>query len=221
MRFLTIIMFMGASILAGCDNGTVENPLPNNFAIIKALVSQSDVPLDPRTTLTVEQIEAVEVPILLIHAMDTTGIYILMDRVTTGRFTRWGELGGGEVIFDRNLPFRTHAFGADLLSVEASGTIAALTKREPATVTRMQTFLDSENQEVTIRFNCSVQSVGETSIHSLGRNIPTFLMREHCMSEDHDVTNSYWINRKGNMARQRVWINPRIGRLEFEFLSDQ
>jgi len=117
--------------------------------------------------------------------------------------------------------FATRGLGADLLSADTSGTLAALSGRSDAGYPKIYRRLGGDESIVADEFYCKMVNEGTESRTILGIVHPATRMRESCyaMKDERRVTNMYWIGADGTMWDSVQWVSPEIGYATIRYLA--
>ncbi|MGH1577912.1 YjbF family lipoprotein [Planktotalea sp.] len=97
----------------------------------------------------------------------------------------------------------TRGVGFDLMSSHVDGPLSIITGSGTGLATRVQNYLDGENQEVSIRFEC--QYVGSK-----------LYVSETCEAKDLKIENHYWLNKDRTIQSSRQWVGERNGYMLIE-----
>jgi hypothetical protein len=122
-----------------------------------------------------------------------------------GDVTVWAAQDGSQVALRGGVLIWSRGFGMDLMSAEAPS-LGQLSSG--GTTRRVYHFIDGTNKPIRIAFDCTVTSGDSISVakHLL----------ETCQSDQGKITNEFWINGQGGVAKSRQWLSPGVGHLVFE-----
>lgn len=128
-----------------------------------------------------------------------------------GNVTVWQTLDGITLSFSDGVLVATRGLGDDLMSADVDGTLSMLRgTMGVAHYPQIRSYLDGEDRTVFRSFQCRQDEHAEAG--QLRR------ITERCVSTDGEMTNIYWLNRAGEIARSRQWVSPAVSYMDTERL---
>lgn len=198
MRRLGPLLLCLAAALAACDRTPPQT--------------------DPRATLTRQILDAQTQPLIL-AILPANGTFSSLNRIgENGPVTTWVTPDGATVSFRDGVVVATRGLGADLMTSDMKGTLAALAGRTDGYYQRFQGMLGGQSEIVYRSFQCRVTARAPETVVIVGRAHATTRTEESCVSPEVAVTNVYWRGTDGTMWKSRQWIGAEIGYLETERL---
>lgn len=174
-----------------------------------------------RQLLSRAGVERLDEPLILadVPALETAATLLPAGR--NGDVVTWQAAGGAQISLDRGVVVATRGLGFDLMSADASATIARL--HGPATggpYERFASYMDGENDTVFAAMVCEMQPLGLQVLPVLASRHEVLFIEETCALPDATMTNYYWLQTDGTIRKSRQWVGPEVGYLEIELLTD-
>jgi len=137
---------------------------------------------------------------------------ILAPVARKGNVTVWQTLDGITLSFRDAVLVATRGLGDDLMSADVDGTLSMLHgSNETKHYSHIRSYLDGEDRTVFRSFQCHRDMRAEAG------SAPQ--INERCVSPRGEMTNTYWLDRAGKIARSRQWVSPAINYMETERLT--
>lgn len=127
-----------------------------------------------------------------------------------GTVTTWRTADNVTLSFDDGVLVSTRGLGFDLMGAGAEKTLMALAGGDPGPYRRQYRYLDGENHTAYLTAGCTVHHRGSEEVE--GRTL--LRQDEVCETFHIGITNVFWFDFAGRMARSRQWIGPEIGYVE-------
>lgn len=97
----------------------------------------------------------------------------------------------------------TRGIGFDLMASDVAAPLAVITGPGRGSATRVQIYLDGEDQQIGYRFSCTYSRVKRH-------------VTESCSGSGLDIENQYWLNKKSEIIKSVQWAGMRNGYLLLE-----
>lgn len=144
--------------------------------------------------------------------------FVLLSTTNAGTVT-FSTFSGQTLTFRGAVVTATRGFGADLMGADIADAEARIAARARASYVRRHRFLDGEDDEIVLAFDCVLEPVGAATVTLVsGARFATTRMRETCERGALAFNNFYWVTAGGVVVRTRQWISPRIGPMDLEIL---
>ncbi|WP_157708929.1 YjbF family lipoprotein [Roseovarius faecimaris] len=216
-RFLYLTSALVAGLaLAGCSNGRKD---VDALSFLKSATA-------PKTAVVVEDPAQVQVavnealnvldgPLALATFEKTNNNVILRQIASNGPYrtwTSWTKDTERRSITTRNgLITATRGLRNDLMSSDVDQTLALVSSRSSGNATRVQRYLDGENQIVEMRAQCSISRGASTRVRVGAIDRMTVEMTENCQSGDRTFRNIYRVDGSGRVVQSVQWLSDFYG----------
>jgi len=209
-----LLLALGAAI-TGCTNAREDRP---GLALVQSFVNRAPAPV----TLTSEQVDAVvaaalqatDSPLALATFENTGNNVVLRQIASNGPFRTWADAGTTErrTISTRNgMLTSTRGLTQDLMSSDIGQSLALISARSSGTATRIQRYLDGENQSFEVTARCDITR-GESVRVRVGEIDRTAVrMTESCQDDTRSFTNVYSVDSAGRVLQSAQWLNDFFG----------
>ncbi|MEP5155237.1 YjbF family lipoprotein [Planktotalea sp.] len=206
IRLPFILLLSIGLTLAAC--GSERNSLPGlAFGSIKNVFSRNKQP--PLTTavlrsrLTPEVRAQIGLPVLIVELpKQKIAAVVIYNTENRGHIT-WVAPDGVAIYTKSGFVTGSRGVGYDLMSSFVDASLAIVTGSGTGQATRVQTYLDGENQQVVVRLDCHYTRDGAS-------------VYESCKAGDLAVENQYWLNKEGEVQSSRQWAGERNGYMLIE-----
>jgi Group 4 capsule polysaccharide lipoprotein gfcB, YjbF len=176
-------------------------------------------PVDPRTVLTRAQLDRVPAPLLFAQAPVRGLLATLAQTGTNGDVVTWQTGDDLTLSFRSGVLVASRGFGADTMSADVTGTLAALASGATGFYPRLQTSLDGESATTYRAFQCRITDRRFETIVIVDRPQDTLRSEEVCVSPGlAPVTHVYWQDAEGVMWKSRQSIGNAANPVETELL---
>lgn len=210
------LIYLGLSMaLFSCGNMDAR---PVN-QVIGGLLSQvtAEPPADMdavRSQLAPEMIAALPVAYTLFNVPNLNAGATMTVFSATGNQVEWRGDDGVSFVMLNDIVIATRGIGADLFLADAGGVRAAVAQKT-GTVVRSHSWLDGENREVNVRYDCVISVAGFETVDLISRNVAAERISETCYVPGADspaFTNDYWIGvSDGQLWQSNQWISEQVG----------
>lgn len=205
-RILIASLLIAVLGLSAC--GSDRSALPGAiFGSLKNALSRNKQP--PLTTeilrarLTPEVRAQFGVPILIAE-VPKQKVAAVVFYVTQNADTITWNAGDGVGIYTRKgILTGSRGVGYDLMAADVSGPLSVILGKGNGIATRTHKYLDGENREVAIRFDCTYVRTGA-------------VVTESCETKGLAIENTYVLNKKGEIQASRQWMGARNGYMLLE-----
>ncbi len=197
--------------LAACGNA--DQPILNAG---KSLVSGLGKQAEPEKSITAEQFRAAATPeavaklkndLLLVEVFDRNAAVTMVPSYEYGPYVTWIGTDGISITTKHGVIIETRGLGFDLMSSDVEEPIDRITNRNVSiTATRVQSYLDGEDQEYSRSFKCEYESKDDSIL-------------ETCFSTNLQIENQYWVSNSGQVWRAKQWIGDENGTIQVELLT--
>jgi hypothetical protein len=201
--------------VAGCSNTREDRP---GLDILKALTQREAAPV----TLDSQQVDAVvaatlqatDIPLALATFQNTENNVVLREIARNGEFRTWSDAGTSE---RRNITTRngmltsTRGLTRDLMSSDISESLALISARSAGSATRVQRYLDGENQIVPVIMQCSISRGDPVRVQVGEINRMAIQMMERCDDGTQSFTNIFNVDDSGRILQSAQWMNDVFG----------
>lgn len=217
------VIFCGLSMaLFACGN-TDARPLDQAVGALVSLV-KSEPPADVnavRSGLTPEMVAALQEAYTLFGLPKLNAGATMTVFSATGNRVDWRGDDGVSIVMLNDIVIATRGLGADLFLADAGGVRAAVADKS-GNVTRSHSWLDGENREVTVGYDCVISVAGFETVDLISRNVEAERISETCYVRGTDIVafaNDYWIAvSDGQLWQSNQWISDNIGYLFVQHL---
>ncbi len=206
MRFPTLALLALTAALSAC--GTERSTLPGQaFGALKKVFSGNKQP--PLTTailrarLTPEVRAEIGLPVMIVELPKQKVAAVVIYTTENRGHVTWTAPDGVAIYAKGGVLSGTRGVGFDLMQSHIDGPHAIITGSGNGLATRVQTYLDGENQQVTIRLEC---------VYARDKLFVT----ESCEGKDLSIENHYWLNKEGDVQSSRQWAGARNGYMLIE-----
>ena len=173
---------------------------------------------DPRAVLTRAQLDAEDLPILLVELPELKVAATLAPSGRNKDVQTWASGDQASLSFRRGVLVATRGLGSDLMSSDVAGTLTMLGARHDDYYPRLNTRLDGEYQTEFQAFQCRRVTALPERITIFERLHNTTRIEETCMTPGRTVTNIYWAGQDGFLWKTRQWVSDHAGYLWTEQL---
>ncbi len=135
-----------------------------------------------------------------------------------GDVTTWSTADGRSISVRNGVLVSTRGFGADLMSADVNGTIAALNGGLHE-YEKFLSFLNGENRQVFQAFFCRMVGPEASMINSFGRQVTVSKWTETCLSPQSELVSTYWIS-QGDIWLTQQELSPQLGKIITERLNE-
>lgn len=207
MKRFSILIALGLALsVSAC--GSERSPLSGAaLNALKTVFSRNkQAPLTTevlRARLTPEVRAEIGRPVLIVELPKQKVAAVVIYTTQNGANDTWTAPDGVAVYTKGGVLTGTRGIGFDLMSSHVDGPLAVITGKGNGVATRVQRYLDGENQHVTVRFECSY--VGDKSY-----------VTETCETKGLTIENQYWLNKSGEIQSSRQWAGARNGYMLIE-----
>ncbi|UWQ22155.1 YjbF family lipoprotein [Jannaschia sp. W003] len=210
--------------LAGCqitndERETASIGLATRAMVARLAGAEAEPAPDARDAITPALLGQLGTPALLVvlQARDV-GVLMVPAAIGADGTVQWRDAEGGGLLMRGGLLVGTRGFGFDLLTVDASGTRAALQRGGASGVRRTERRLRSDNVVVRLDLRCDVLPVDTQVLGFYGQTFRTTIFEERCAGEGVRFANRYWVDATGSVRRSEVLVSPEAGVLETSLL---
>lgn len=166
-------------------------------------------------------VERLDQPLILADLPSQGTAATLLPAGRNGDVVTWQAGGGAQISLDRGVVVATRGLGFDLMSADASATVARLHgSASGASYERFASYMDGENETVFAALVCEMQPRGRQVLPLLSSRYEVLFIEETCALPDATMTNYYWRQPDGTIRKSRQWVGPEIGYIEIELLAD-
>ena len=202
--------------LIACGNGRKD---VNTLDLVKPLISRAPAPGvdDPaQVGRAINQaLESIDGPLALATFEKPRNNVVLRPIETNGAYRTWTSWGYSErrsVTTKNGVITATRGLREDLMSTDVDASLSLISSRQSGTATRVQRYLNGENQIVAIRASCSIER-GETVQVQAGEiDRAAIQMTENCEAEGRTFKNTYLVDSNGRVVQSVQWLNDFYGR---------
>lgn len=208
-----LILALSALVLLGACGTAANNPVRGALSnSLKQLVNRKNQEVlttaSIRTRLTPELRAQIGVPTMIAELPDLKVAAPIVYAEQNGGHVTWLAPDGVGMTTRQGMLVSTRGIGFDLMAAHIEGPLAMVKARKTGSATRVQTYLDGEDQVQPLRFTCSYGP----SIGSKGQAH----VSEFCENGDLAIQNQYWLNAKNEIFKSIQWAGARNGYLLLE-----
>lgn len=203
-------LFLAAALgLAGCGN--TGDPLFSQTG--KALQTAISTPDNPGKLppLSRNAVVALGHPLLEVTLPARNAQARLIPFGANGDHVTWVSPEMISLTLQRGMLSATRGLGHDLMSVDATQSLALIERQHPGQAQRVHRYLDGERRLFARSFTCEVSIGGPQTVDSLGTGHATTRLNETCRDDQTTFTNTYWRGRDGVIRKSTQWIGPENG----------
>ncbi|MFK7939504.1 MAG: YjbF family lipoprotein [Roseovarius sp.] len=211
---LAVMVVAGLSV-AACTNTRKDRP---GLAIVQSLAKPKSIPVvsDPNQVANdvSQTLAVVPGPLALATFEKTNNNVVLRPIATNGSYKTWASAGSADrrsVTTRHGLLTATRGLNQDLMSSDVSQTLSLLKARQSGSATRVQRYLNGEDQIFEIRVTCAVSKGGQTQVQIGEINRTATEMTERCDSPERSFTNIYRVDGSGRVLQSVQWLNDFYG----------
>ncbi|NRA98704.1 MAG: YjbF family lipoprotein [Rhodobacteraceae bacterium] len=206
---------LALSALAACGNDNTLTEFGQIAGEFQGLVVRSDDAgeLPPFDAFATQLDLLVDGPLLVGFIPERQALAALVPFGENAGHISWSTEEKQSLVFRRGVLTSTRGLGDDLMSSEVSGTINALAAGGSSGHTRTYRYLDGNGATETIRMSCTL-----TSIASPDPSARAF--QESCAEGTKKATNTYFVDRGGNIVSSVEYISATVGTIALINLSD-
>lgn len=206
IRFPIALALSFGLVLAGC--GSDRSALPGlAFGALKNVFpGNKQAPLTTaslRARLTPEVRAEIGLPLLIVELPKQKVAAVVVYTTENRGHVTWTAPDGVAVYTKGGVLSGTRGVGYDLMNSHVDGPHAIITGSGNGAATRVQTYLDGENQQITVRFECHY-------------NRDKLFVTESCETKGLSVENYYWLNKNRQVQSSRQWAGARNGYMLIE-----
>lgn len=172
----------------------------------------------PRAVLTRAQLDAEDLPILLVELPELKVAATLAPSGRNKDVETWASGDQASLSFRRGVLVATRGLGSDLMSSDVAGTLTMLGTGRDDYYLRLNTRLDGEYQTKFQAFQCRRVTALPERITIFERRHNTTRIEETCVTPGRTVTNIYWAGQDGFLWKTRQWVSDHAGYLWTEQL---
>ncbi len=225
-RSLTLTAALLAGLgMAACSNGHKD---VNALTVAKAAVGSkpSQVVDDPAQVQAAvnEALNVLEGPLALVTFEKTNNNVVLRQIATNGPYRTWTSWSQGtdrrSVTTRNGMITATRGLRNDLMSSDVSQTLSLVSSRSSGNATRIQRYLDGENQIVEMRANCTISRGGQSRVQVGVIDRLTVEMTENCQDGDRSFRNIYRVDGQGRIVQSVQWLSDFYGLAVLQSLRD-
>lgn len=203
-------------LVSACGN---ERADVTAFSIAKSYVAPKVAPVvqDPEQVaqMVSEALASLDGPLALAVFEKTQNNVVLWQIETNGPYrtwTSWGsEVERRTVTTKNGVITATRGMRNDLMSSDLDRTLSLVAARQSGTATRVQRYLDGENQTIELRATCTITRGGETLVQMGQINRLAVEMIERCNADDQNFTNIFRVDNEGRILQSAQWLNAVYG----------
>lgn len=152
--------------------------------------------------------------ILIVTIMSRAAVAPLTKIAQNGGTVTWISPGKVSLTLKDGILIATRGLNEDLMGADVAGVRAALAAGG-GTATRTHSFLDSEDQIHSNRFNCTITPEGVEEIAAATGSRNAVKYNEQCEGDKFLFTNVYWLDAPGgNIVQSRQAVAPTSGFLQ-------
>ena len=210
LRSFALAGLIGLAV-AGCSSEPRDRL---GLTLVQSFVQRTPTP----GTRTSEQLDAAistalaatNEPLALATFEKTQNNVILRQIAANGPYRTWSNAGSVErrTLSTRNgMLTSTRGLAEDLMSSDISQSLALVSARQSGTATRVQRYLDGENQIFEVRTDCTISRGEEVRVRVGGIDRSAVQMTESCQNEDRNFTNIYSVDASGRVLQSVQWLN--------------
>jgi len=223
MRHRTPLALAALALLAAACSA--ENPKPAIGERLPMLLRELGLkkkaaakPANPLAGLTRAQLAGLPGPLLAAHLEDADAwatLSPIADNRGTVTFATPDQI---TVALKDGVLVATRGLAGDLIASDSAAAIEAIRKGRRARYSRSLSWLNGEDQTVTVTYSCSLEPGAAEKVEIVERIHDTRLLRETCRSDaDGGFSNSYYAG-QGVIWTSRQWIGPDAGYLNLTVL---
>lgn len=207
-----IVSLIACAMLVACGNA--DQPILNAG---KNLVSGLGKAEQPARKITGDQyreaaakqdVSTLKNDVLLVEVFERDAAVTMVPSNSYDVYRTWVGNDGITLTTKNGMIIETRGLGFDLMASDVDEPLArVLGSGSGGTATRVQTYLDGENQEFNRSFLCEYEPAGSGSII------------ETCLSTNLTVKNQYWISNQAGIWRAKQWVGDENGTIQIELLT--
>jgi len=210
-------LFSLAMLAAGCSSEPSERI---GLTILTSLVDREpepvSLPSDQVADVIPNVLAATDEPLLLATFRNSGNNVFLRRIASNGPYETWADAGTTErrTITTRDgMLTATRGLSRDLMSSDIQETAALVKSRTEGRATRVQRYLDGENQIVEISLRCYVKRGDSIRVRIGEIDRPAVQMVETCQDamREWKPTNSYSVDASGRILKSVQWMNDVFG----------
>lgn len=216
-RFLSLSVALVAGLgLAACSSGRKD---VTAFSLVKDLTAPKAEPVVQKPAQVAaavnEALTVLDGPLALATFENTQNNVVLRQIATNGPYrtwTSWSEGTDRRSVTTRNgMITATRGLRSDLMSSEIDQTLALVSSRSSGTATRVQRYLNGENQIYEVRATCTVTRGGQSRVQVGAIDRMTVEMTENCQNGARSFRNIYRVDGQGRIVQSVQWLNEFYG----------
>lgn len=175
--------------------------------------------ITPAQALLRAQFAKLDVPIILAHIPSRDASANLSMIRQNGSVQTYLTADKITVNLDNDLLVSTRGLGADLMSTDNTGRLAAVRHgHSHAPHTLVLRHLDGQDRLAAITLSCQVTTKGPDAVTILGKTDKAQIHLETCASTGSDgtqFTNAFWM-KDNQILRSLQWVSPNVGPIVIE-----
>lgn len=229
MKTSGIFLIIMAGVLAACASDQSQQPLPKILlGAVKTLTAEKPDTAAQRAAveaLSRAQLSGIGTNPTILIDIEISQQYATLSQVAeNGAYATFQSGDQKTMTFRDGLLVATRGLGADLMSLDTTGTRAALNSRFAGKIQTIRThrYLGSENQIIPVTYDCTLQDRDRETIVSINQRFRLQRFEEVCTSANQDYpdyTNTYWLNSTSKeIWKSRQWAGPVVGYLGVDVL---
>lgn len=211
---LTVALLMGLGLTA-CTNGRED---VTGVSMVKGWVKPPADPVadDPAQVASsvADALARLDGPLALASFEKTKNNVVLRQIASNGAYRSWTSWGGNDrrsVTTKNGIITATRGLRNDLMSSDIDQTLALVSSRNGGSATRVQRYLDGENQIVAVTANCTITRGAQTHVRVGEINRMAVEMKESCQDGERDFNNIYRVDSAGRVLQSVQWLNAFYG----------
>jgi hypothetical protein len=221
-RALACLLALG--MLAACDSFTpgasILTEVRTSVRSILEARRTADAPAPALDPLIDTALAGITGPLSLAVAETTLETALLAEFGVNGAFQTFTTPSRQNVTLQNGVMTATRGLGYDLLSAQATPTVALITGRRTGEAPRQHRYLTIDGTEVALDLWCRIELAGtELLVLQRGAPVQTQQMAEICRGPGRIyITNLYWVGADGYIWQSRQWVSPEYGNLAIQTL---
>lgn len=213
---------LAAVALVGCSSASDTEV--TDASILRGLFSGKGKQEAPDAQQIAVQVQtamaATDAPMMLVAVPNRKAVAVMQQIETNGPYATFGARERVSMTLRGGMVTATRGFGDDLMSSNVNAALDLVSRRKAGPVTRVQRFLDGENQTVELVTNCVVAVGGTSSLEIDGKPRMAQALTETCQAQVTQFQNSYQVDTgTGQILQSRQWIGPLNGHLVMQVLQ--
>lgn len=201
--------------ISGCGKSAKKNAhvTPSVFgaaiSTVAGMLKPSAKPVDPRTQITRQAIDASAVPVLFASIKSRNAFATLSSAGKNRDVETWVSADGISLSFKRGIVVATRGLGHDLMAADTSDVFKVINAGRGDAI-RIHDYLNGEDQIYQRSFYCTVRTRGREVLHIFEVDTSTRHVIESCNNPEMTLENHYWIANSGKVIQSKQWVGPEI-----------